>query len=126
MWSFFILSLQVCFEPYEVQDSCQISVQFPNKFFNPLFQAMIIMACHDLGSPLEVFDAEVFEDVMSIFITSAILNLIRGMRTCYYSPGNDPVGWSIPKLMMTSIYGIFSCMYFGILHITKLILVIFK
>ncbi|KAJ4726559.1 Callose synthase-like protein [Melia azedarach] len=49
MWSFFILSLQ----------------------------AMIIMACHDLGSPLEVFDAVIFEDIMSIFVTSAILKLIQ-------------------------------------------------
>ncbi|KAE8668879.1 hypothetical protein F3Y22_tig00112285pilonHSYRG00625 [Hibiscus syriacus] len=51
MWSFFILSLQ----------------------------AMIIMACHDVGSPLEVFDAEVLEDVMSIFITSAVLKLIQAI-----------------------------------------------
>ncbi|KAK8272610.1 hypothetical protein V6Z12_D11G345800 [Gossypium hirsutum] len=51
MWSFFILSLQ----------------------------AMIIMACHDVGSPLEVFDAVILEDVMSIFITSAILKLIQAI-----------------------------------------------
>ncbi|XP_050220253.1 putative callose synthase 8 isoform X2 [Mercurialis annua] len=51
MWSFFILSLQ----------------------------AMIIMACHDLGSPLEILDAVIFEDVMSIFITSAILKLIQAI-----------------------------------------------
>ncbi|XP_065861638.1 putative callose synthase 8 isoform X1 [Euphorbia lathyris] len=51
MWSFFILSLQ----------------------------AMIIMACHDLGSPLEIVDAVVFEDIMSIFITSAILKLIQAI-----------------------------------------------
>ncbi|KAF9672669.1 hypothetical protein SADUNF_Sadunf11G0067200 [Salix dunnii] len=49
MWSFFILSLQT----------------------------MIIMACHDLGSPLEMLDAVVFEDIMSIFITSAILKLVQ-------------------------------------------------
>ncbi|KAJ6333125.1 hypothetical protein OIU77_009065 [Salix suchowensis] len=51
MWSFFILSLQ----------------------------AMIIMACHDLGSPLEMLDAVVFEDIMSIFITSAILKLVQAI-----------------------------------------------
>ncbi|XP_039040472.1 putative callose synthase 8 isoform X1 [Hibiscus syriacus] len=51
MWSFFILSLQ----------------------------AMIIMACHDVGSPLEVFDKVVLEDVMSIFITSAVLKLIQAI-----------------------------------------------
>ncbi|KAL3508824.1 hypothetical protein ACH5RR_028225 [Cinchona calisaya] len=42
-------------------------------------QAMIIMASHDLESPVEVFDAEVLEDVMSIFITSAALKLIRAI-----------------------------------------------
>lgn len=52
-------------------------------FFSP-FQAMIIMACHDLESPLQVFDADVFEDIMSIFITSAILKLIQGRGTCSY------------------------------------------
>ncbi|KAJ6894038.1 callose synthase 8 isoform X1 [Populus alba x Populus x berolinensis] len=51
MWSFFILSLQ----------------------------AMIIMACHDLGSPLEMLDAVVFEDIMSIFITSAMLKLVQAI-----------------------------------------------
>lgn len=43
------------------------------------FQAMIIMACHDVASPLEVFDAVILEDTMSIFITSAFLKLIQGM-----------------------------------------------
>ncbi|THG01315.1 hypothetical protein TEA_002807 [Camellia sinensis var. sinensis] len=51
MWSFFILSLQ----------------------------AMIIMASHDLESPLQVFDATILEDVMSIFITSAVLKLIQAI-----------------------------------------------
>ncbi|KAL9145596.1 hypothetical protein ABFS82_13G054300 [Erythranthe guttata] len=51
MWSFLILSLQ----------------------------AMIIMACHEVESPLQVFDASVVEDVMSIFITSAVLKLIQAI-----------------------------------------------
>ncbi|KAL2331236.1 hypothetical protein Fmac_018817 [Flemingia macrophylla] len=51
MWSFFILSLQ----------------------------AIIVIACHDLGSPLQLFDAVVFEDIISIFITSAILKLIQAI-----------------------------------------------
>ncbi|KAL0743640.1 hypothetical protein Bca4012_085153 [Brassica carinata] len=51
MWSFFVLSLQ----------------------------ALIIMACHDVGSPLQIFNANIFEDVMSIFITSAFLKLIKGI-----------------------------------------------
>ncbi|KAK6134488.1 hypothetical protein DH2020_031770 [Rehmannia glutinosa] len=51
MWSFLILSLQ----------------------------ALIIMASHDLESPLQVFDTTVLEDVMSIFITSAVLKLIQAL-----------------------------------------------
>ncbi|KAM3732281.1 hypothetical protein ACB098_11G048200 [Castanea mollissima] len=51
MWSFFILSLQ----------------------------AMIIMAYHDVASPLHMFDTVIFEDILSIFITSAILNLIQAI-----------------------------------------------
>ncbi|XP_075498077.1 putative callose synthase 8 isoform X2 [Primulina tabacum] len=51
MWSFLILSLQ----------------------------AMIIMACHDLESPIQLFDASILEDVMSIFITSAVLKLIQAI-----------------------------------------------
>lgn len=37
------------------------------------------MAAHDLDSPLQVFDATILEDVMSIFITSAALKLIKGV-----------------------------------------------
>ncbi|KAL1299856.1 hypothetical protein HN51_044400 [Arachis hypogaea] len=51
MWSFLILSLQT----------------------------IIIIACHDLGSPLQLFDAIVFEDIISIFITSAFLKLIQAI-----------------------------------------------
>ncbi|KAF7112669.1 hypothetical protein RHSIM_RhsimUnG0205500 [Rhododendron simsii] len=51
MWSFLILSLQ----------------------------AMIIMASHELESPFQVFDATILEDVMSIFITLAILKLIQAI-----------------------------------------------
>ncbi|KAL0399594.1 UNVERIFIED_CONTAM: putative callose synthase 8 [Sesamum radiatum] len=42
-------------------------------------QAMIIMASHDLESPLQVFEKTVLEDVMSIFITSAVLKLIQAV-----------------------------------------------
>ncbi|OVA03950.1 Glycosyl transferase [Macleaya cordata] len=48
MWSFYILSLQ----------------------------AMIIMAWHGLGSPFELFEEIVFEDIMSIFITSAVFKFL--------------------------------------------------
>jgi len=46
-------------------------------------QAIIIIACHDLGSPLQLFDAIVFEDIISIFITSSALKLIQGMVLFY-------------------------------------------
>ncbi|KAL8135546.1 putative callose synthase 8 isoform X2 [Apium graveolens] len=51
MWSFLILSLQ----------------------------AMIMMASNDMESPLQVFDTHILEDVMSIFITSAVLKLIQAV-----------------------------------------------
>ncbi|KAK1258748.1 putative callose synthase 8 [Acorus gramineus] len=46
-------------------------------FFILAFQAMIIMAWHDLKSLHQLFDARIFHDVMSIFITSAGLRLIQ-------------------------------------------------
>ncbi|XP_076887720.1 putative callose synthase 8 [Bidens hawaiensis] len=42
-------------------------------------QAMIIMACHDLDSPLQMFYTPVLEDIMSIFITSAVLKLVQAV-----------------------------------------------
>ncbi|KAL0362554.1 UNVERIFIED_CONTAM: putative callose synthase 8, partial [Sesamum calycinum] len=42
-------------------------------------QAMIIMASHELESPLQVFEKTILEDVMSIFITSAVLKLIQAV-----------------------------------------------
>ncbi|XP_024979448.1 putative callose synthase 8 [Cynara cardunculus var. scolymus] len=42
-------------------------------------QAMIIMACHDLESPLQMFDTPILEDIMSIFITSAVLKLVQAV-----------------------------------------------
>lgn len=48
-------------------------------------QALIIMACHDLGSPLQMFDAVIFEDIISIFITSAILLLIQAILDVIFS-----------------------------------------
>ncbi|PIA33973.1 hypothetical protein AQUCO_03900091v1 [Aquilegia coerulea] len=48
-------------------------------FFILALQAMIIMAWHDLESPFHIFEKAVFEDVMSIFITSAVLKLIQAL-----------------------------------------------
>ncbi|KAJ8616668.1 hypothetical protein MRB53_036040 [Persea americana] len=49
MWTFFILGLQV----------------------------IIIMAWHNIGSLFELFDAVIIDDIMSIFVTSALLKLIQ-------------------------------------------------
>ncbi|KAK8913562.1 putative callose synthase 8 [Platanthera zijinensis] len=40
-------------------------------------QVMIIMAWHDLETPLELFDQEVFNDIVSIFVTNAMLGLLQ-------------------------------------------------
>ncbi|KAH9779590.1 putative callose synthase 8 [Citrus sinensis] len=65
----------------EIRSFWQIFRSFDRmwSFYILCLQAMIIMACHDLESPLQVFDADVFEDIMSIFITSAILKLIQAI-----------------------------------------------
>ncbi|OWM88549.1 hypothetical protein CDL15_Pgr002316 [Punica granatum] len=65
----------------EVRSFWQIFRSFDRmwSFFILALQAMIIMACHDLGSPIQLFDKGIFEDVMSIFITSSILKLIQAI-----------------------------------------------
>lgn len=42
------------------------------------------MACYELESPLQLFDTGIFEDVLSIFITSSILKLIQGILFLSY------------------------------------------
>lgn len=42
-------------------------------------QAMIIMAFNELDTPLQLFDAVIFEDVSSIFVTSSVLKLLQGI-----------------------------------------------
>jgi callose synthase len=41
-------------------------------------QAMIIIAWND-GTPSDIFDVGVFKQVLSIFITAAVLNLGQGI-----------------------------------------------
>ncbi|KAM7266925.1 hypothetical protein ACFE04_009091 [Oxalis oulophora] len=48
-------------------------------FFIMSLQALVIMAYHDLKYPLDIFDKEVFDDVTSIFVTSAFLRLIEAI-----------------------------------------------
>ncbi|KAL6975553.1 hypothetical protein U1Q18_024347 [Sarracenia purpurea var. burkii] len=68
----------------EVRSFWQIFRTFDRmwSFFIMSLQAMIIMASHDVESPLQVLDAAILEDVMSIFITSAILKLVQGLVLC--------------------------------------------
>ncbi|XP_042472320.1 putative callose synthase 8 [Zingiber officinale] len=40
-------------------------------------QVMIIMAWHDLETPLELLDPSIFEDILSIFVTNAVLRLMQ-------------------------------------------------
>lgn len=42
-------------------------------------QAMIIMAFNELDTPLQLFDAVIFEDVSSVFVTSSVLKLLQGI-----------------------------------------------
>ncbi|KAL5707496.1 putative callose synthase 8 [Ranunculus cassubicifolius] len=48
-------------------------------FFILALQAMIIMAWHELDYPFQLFDKVVFEDITSIFITSAALKVIQAL-----------------------------------------------
>ncbi|KAM6584955.1 hypothetical protein CsatB_011957 [Cannabis sativa] len=65
----------------EVRSFWQIFRSFDRmwSFFLLSFQAMIIMACYELESPLQLFDSGIFEDILSIFITSSILKLIQAI-----------------------------------------------
>ncbi|KAJ3692137.1 hypothetical protein LUZ60_012487 [Juncus effusus] len=46
-------------------------------FFVLALQVMVIMAWHELDTPLELLNPRIFEDVLSIFITNAVLRLIQ-------------------------------------------------
>lgn len=45
---------------------------------------MIIMAFNELDTPLQLFDAVIFEDVSSVFVTSSVLKLLQGIY--HFSP----------------------------------------
>ncbi|KAM0939500.1 putative 1,3-beta-glucan synthase [Dioscorea sansibarensis] len=46
-------------------------------FFILVLQAMIIVACHDLETPVQLLDSVIFNDILSIFITNAFLRFIQ-------------------------------------------------
>lgn len=49
------------------------------------FQAMVILAWSPSGSLIALFDGDVFRRVLTIFITSAFLNLLQGILQCSQS-----------------------------------------
>lgn len=65
----------------EIRSFLQIFRSFDRmwSFLILALQALIIIACHDLSSPLQLIETKVLEDVMSIFITSAALKLIHAI-----------------------------------------------
>ncbi|KAK2980586.1 hypothetical protein RJ640_000181, partial [Escallonia rubra] len=83
----------------EIRSFCHIFRSFDRmwSFLILALQAMIIMATHDLESPLQVFDATILEDIMSIFITSAVLKLVQGVVKKNYFPKITNV-WKFPGL----------------------------
>ncbi|KAK2443253.1 hypothetical protein P8452_21578 [Trifolium repens] len=52
-------------------------------FYIQSFQAIIIIACHDLGSPLQLLDAAVFEDVISIFPSLSSFHIRTTLKTSH-------------------------------------------
>jgi callose synthase len=48
-------------------------------------QAMIIIAWHGSGSPIEVFSGSVFKEVLSIFITASILQFLQAILDIIFS-----------------------------------------
>ncbi|GAB4850789.1 Callose synthase 7 [Ancistrocladus abbreviatus] len=63
----------------EVRTFCHLFRSFDRMwiFFILVFQAMVIVAWSPSGSITSIFDADVFRNVMSIFITYAFLNLLQ-------------------------------------------------
>ncbi|KAM0048459.1 hypothetical protein Hdeb2414_s0008g00274701 [Helianthus debilis subsp. tardiflorus] len=49
-----------------------------------VFQAMLIISWHGDGSIFGIFDNGVFESILSIFITSAVLNFFQGIFILSY------------------------------------------
>jgi hypothetical protein len=78
MWIFFILAFQVAliFENEYFLTFLGGGIYFI--YINSGFQAMVIVAWSPSGSLAAVFDEDVFKSVLSIFITSAFLNLLQG------------------------------------------------
>ena len=77
MWSFYILCLQVPLHALSSFLICSRNLVFCFSISSFVSQAMIIIAWNG-GSPGDAFDDGVFKEVLSIFITAAILKLGQG------------------------------------------------
>lgn len=74
MWVFFILLLQVILWYLATAYYCRY-ICFKTLFF----QAMVIVAWNHNGSLAVIFEEKVFKNILSIFITLAILNFLQGI-----------------------------------------------
>ena len=80
MWIFFILAFQVALvleNEFLLFNLSLRGIYFI--YINSGFQAMVIVAWSPSGSIAALFDEDVFKSVLSIFITSAFLNLLQGI-----------------------------------------------
>lgn len=89
MWTFYVLALQVVqfiihsfFFSFSVASELNgIFLRWIFMIFYSLFcQVMLIMAWNGLDSPLDLLDPQTFENILSIFITSAVLRFIQGRK----------------------------------------------
>ena len=87
MWTFYVLALQVIqfiihsfhFFFSVASELKAISLRWIFVIFYSLFcQVMIFIAWNGLESPLDLLDPQTFEDLLTIFITNAVLRLIVG------------------------------------------------
>ena len=90
MWMFFILAFQVTLVEQSVKVSGVYIFHFVSLSLSLVSyclyldvdyrfsQAMLIIAWNSSGSIADLFNEDVFKSVLSIFITSAVLNFVQG------------------------------------------------
>ncbi|KMS98256.1 hypothetical protein BVRB_4g094050 [Beta vulgaris subsp. vulgaris] len=65
----------------EVRSFLQIYRSFDRMwtFLILALQALIIIACHDVSSPLQLIETTILEDIISVFVTSAMLKVFQAI-----------------------------------------------
>ena len=79
---------------------------------------MLIVAWSPSGSLAAFFDADVFRSVLSIFITSAFLNLLQGtgvISPCTYFFG--VWGWMFTKMEVLYLYNYLKLLYWVLMQL---------